>query len=96
MSSRRLLALIDGLPQDPEKSALWRERMDWDWSNQQYLTATLLNEIRLLRADQAAIHAGTRMDVNLAKSPAQQREDDQMRERRDTARADIMRQLKRD
>lgn len=93
MSSRRLLLLISVLLAD-EDSMLAKERRDGDWSESQYIAARAANEIMLLRADQAALHAGKRMDITLLQSPAQREEDDKMREKRDTARRDIMSQLK--
>ncbi len=91
MSSRRLLVLIDALPDD---SAFWRERRDGDWSAQEYINAAVVNELRLLRADQAAIHADNKMEVNLVESPAQVRQDEELAERTRNARKHIMSQLK--
>lgn len=93
MSSRRLLLLIDVLIAD-EDSMLSIERRDGDWSESQYLAARQVNETMLLRADQAALHAGKRMDISLLQSPGQREEEDQLREKRDRARSDIMKQLK--
>ena len=93
MSSRRLLLLIDALTAD-EDSMLSRERRDGDWSEKQYIAARQANETMLLRADQAALHAGKRMDVSLLQSPAQREEEDKLREKRDTARNNILSQLK--
>jgi hypothetical protein len=90
MSSRRLLALIDALPDD---SAYWRERRDGDWSEKEYLDGILVNEIRLLRADQAAI-AGTEMKVNLVKSPAEREEKKAEEDKFHAARAHILGALK--
>lgn len=93
MSSRRLLVLIEAIADDPN-SALSIERRDKDWSELQYLTAGMLNEIRLLRADQAALHAGKRMDISLVKSPAQTEEDEELREKHEIARKNILSQLR--
>lgn len=90
MSSRRLLALVDSLP--PE-SAYWRERRDGDWSLEEYVRAATVNEIRLLRADQAAIHADHKMDINMINSPAQDREHEELVEAHHTARSMINAQL---
>ena len=78
MSSRRLLCLLDALPDD---TAYWRERRDGDWSAREYINAAIVNELRLLRADQAAIHADSKMDVSLVESPSQQKQDEDMAER---------------
>lgn len=91
MSSRRLLCLIDALPDD---SNYWKERRDGDWSAQEYINAAVVNELRLLRADQAAIHADNKMDFNLVESPAQQKQDEELAEKSRKAREIIMAQLK--
>jgi hypothetical protein len=67
MSSRRLLVLLEGLPDD----SLYRKaRRDGDWSDGEYLRAALINEVRLLRVDQAALQ-GQKMEATLLRSPAQ-------------------------
>lgn len=91
MSSRRLLCLIDALPDD---SAYWRERRDGDWSWEQYMTATLINEVRLSRADNAAIHAGHKMDINLVESPAEAREQEKLADRQRSVREHVLAQMK--
>jgi hypothetical protein len=68
MSSRRLLVLVETIALN-EDSAFCRERRDQDWSERDYFNATLVNEIKLLRAEQAAIHAQYDMKVNLFESP---------------------------
>lgn len=89
MSSRRLLVLLRFLPDDSEfKKAL----RDGDWSHQQYLDAGLLNEIRLLRVDQAAL-SGQSMDYSLLESPAQIEQRERDAERYRNVRTDILRQL---
>jgi len=70
LSSRRLCALIDSLPDD---SAYARERRDGDWSFGQYVDVAVVNELRLLRADNAAIHASHKMKLSLVESPTEQR-----------------------
>jgi hypothetical protein len=92
MSSRRLLVLIQALESDPD-SMLSRERRDGDWSEQEYINATLVNELRLLRADSAAIHAGHKMDLNMVESPTQLRSTEDLSERQRAAREHIMSQL---
>ena len=90
MSSRRLMCLIDALPDD---SAYWKERRDGDWSATEYINAAIVNELRLLRADQAAIHTEEKMDINLVESPSQRKQDEQLAERSRQARSRIMSEL---
>lgn len=90
MSSRRLITLIETLPPD---STYWRERRDGDWSEQEYINATILNELRLLRADNAAIHAGHKMDINLVESPAQAQEQEHLAERQRSVREHVLAQM---
>ena len=91
MSSRRLLCLIDALPDD---SAYWKERRDGDWSVKEHLEAAMVNELRLLRADQAAIHADNKMDIDLVKSPSQRKEQEDLADRSRQARQRVMSELK--
>jgi len=49
MDSRRLIALLDGLP-DKSMFKTWAVR-GGDWSDQQYVQARLVNEVALSRAD---------------------------------------------
>jgi len=86
MSSRRLLCLIDALPDD---SAYWKERRDGDWDDRMYLLAAQVNEMRRLRADQAAIHADVKMDVDPVVSPAQERAEDSLRGKHEAVRDHI-------
>lgn len=67
MSSRRLLVLLKGLDAESEYQTA---RRDGDWSDKQYMRAAQVNELRLLRVDQAAIN-GSKMDAVLMESPAQ-------------------------
>lgn len=93
MSSRRLLVLIGALEQDPD-SSFSRERRDQDWSLREYMEAALVNELRRLRADQAAIHAGQKMDVDPVQSPAQTQEEESFAGKFKDARNHIMSQLR--
>ena len=93
LSSRRLLCLIDALEKE-ENSSYAKERRDGDWSPREYLEAAMVNEMRLLRADQAAIHTETKMDINLVESPAQRKQDEELAERARQARQRIMSELK--
>ncbi|BCP41429.1 hypothetical protein MINTMi27_15220 [Mycobacterium intracellulare] len=92
MSSRRLLVLIDALEHDPS-STLYRERRDWDWTEEEYLRAAIVNELRLLRADQAAIHAKHDMKIELVPSPQQEKQDQELAERTRAVRQHILDQL---
>lgn len=63
MTSRRLIALLDGLPEE-SMFKRWAVR-GGDWSEAQYLQARLVNEVALSRAD------GKGYTPQLVKSPAQ-------------------------
>lgn len=68
-----------GLPEDSETKKAMREG---DWSEQQYMTARLINELAYFRADHAAVHANHKMRVEPIESPAQRaerRKEDQQR-----------------
>jgi hypothetical protein len=67
MSSRRLLVLLKGLDDESEYQTA---RRDGDWSDKMYMRAATVNELRLLRVDQAAIN-GEKMEATLMESPAQ-------------------------
>ena len=54
-----------------EKSAFKTAYRDYDWSGERYMWAGILNEIRIMRADNVAIHNGEKMDAILLKSPSQ-------------------------
>lgn len=92
MSSRRLLCLIAALPDD---STYQKERRDGDWSADEYLKAAMVNELRLLRADQAAIHTENKMDVSMVESPSQSRKQEEQAERARMARQRVMADLNR-
>jgi hypothetical protein len=93
MSSRRLLILIDELQADP-RSALARERRDQDWSLEEYLQAGLVNELRRLRADNAAIGAGQKLDVVTVDSPAQRAESEEDSKRFTEVREHLLSQMR--
>lgn len=90
MSSRRLLCLIDALPDD---STYMKERRDGDWSDQEYINAAIVNELRRLRADNAAINADFKMDVHMVESPAQAMEHENLNERSKQVRQHLLSQL---
>lgn len=92
MSSRRLLTLIRFLEADSD-SNLAREWRDGDWSDREYLMAASVNEMRRLRADQAAIHAQHELPVDLVKSPAQQIEHEGHVQKHHDVREHLMSQL---
>jgi hypothetical protein len=50
MSSRRLLVLLKGLDAESEYKTATR---NGDWSDKTYMRAATVNELRLLRVDQA-------------------------------------------
>lgn len=69
LSSRRLLVLLVGLKDTSLFKTMYRD----DWSDERYMLASILNEIRILRADNVAIHSSQKMEPFLLKSPSQQR-----------------------
>jgi hypothetical protein len=93
MSSRRLLLLIDKIQSDPD-SMLARERRDQDWSLKEYLEAGLVNELRRLRADNAAIHAQQKLDVVTVDSPAQREESEEEQSRFRDVREHLLSQMR--
>ena len=77
LDSRRVLALLDGLP-DESSFKTWALR-GGDWTQDQYVNARIVNEIALSRAD------GKGYMPNMLKSPMQLADDeatDQWRHRR--------------
>lgn len=89
MSSRKLLALLEHLPDD---SAFKKATRNGDWNFGEYLQAGVLNEIRLLRIDQAALN-GQKMDAELLESPAQIERREELNREREVHRAGILAQL---
>lgn len=85
MDSRRLLTLLDGLP---EESAFhtWAVR-GGDWSDDQYVQARLVNEVALARAD------GKGYMPDLLKSPMQIARDDEAEKYRARRHDETLRQL---
>jgi len=90
LSSRRLCALVEALPDD---SAYARERRDGDWSFSQYIDVAVVNELRLMRADNAAIHASHKMKLNLVESPMEQQVQVEMDERVSELRRHVLEKL---
>jgi len=77
VTSRRFLTLIDGLP-DESLFKTWAVR-GGDWTQAQYITARLVNEVALSRADGKGYHP------ELIRSPTQmaaEQAEDEWRRRR--------------
>lgn len=89
LSSRRLLTLLEFLP---DKSAFKTSARE-DWSDEEYVQVGILNEIRMLRGDQAAI-AGHEMDPVLLESPRQLREREEYREEQKLVRDGLLKHLR--
>lgn len=89
LSSRRLLALISKLPDRSLFKAEWRR----DWSQDQYTEAAILNEIRIMRAENAVFAGREYREPMLVKSPRQQEADRLDAELKDDIRAGIRAQL---
>jgi hypothetical protein len=81
--------LLEGLPED----SLFRTAMrDGDWGLDTYVQAGILNELRLLRTDQAAVN-GHKMEVSFVESPAQVERREETEREREAQRAGILAQL---
>lgn len=89
MSSRKLIALLEHLPDD---SAFKKAHREGDWSFNEYVAAGIVNELRLLRTDQAAIN-GQKMDTILIESPAQLEKKHEVEVLHQAQRAGILAQL---
>lgn len=87
MDSRRLIALLDGLP-DESSFKTWAIR-GGDWSDDQYVQARLVNETALSRAD------GKGYMPSMLKSPMQIAEDNAADEYRAKRHQDTLRELQR-
>ena len=83
------MVLLKDLDEDSAFKNAYRE----DWPESKYLEVGVINELRLIRADQAAMHANEKMEPMLIKSPAQTRAEEFDNERRLAIRAGIMAQL---
>lgn len=64
-----------------------------DWDDQQYMWAGILNEIRILRADQVALHSQQKMEPVLLKSPREQAAEDEKAQQHQALRTGILAQL---
>jgi len=89
LSSRRLLIVLRNLPDDSSFKNAMRE----DWSEDKYIQVGILNEARLMRADNAAFEQ-VEMEPMLIKSPKQQEAEQADAEAKLALRAGIMEQLK--
>lgn len=89
MSSRRLLVLINALG---PKSDYQTARRNGDWCDEEYTQAAAVNEIKLLRVDQAGLN-GQKMETTLLESPAQRLAKADVEEEHTAVRAGILAQL---
>jgi hypothetical protein len=85
MDSRRLLTLLDGLPND-SSFKLWAVR-GGDWTEAEYVQARLVNEVALSRAD------GKGYMPELLRSPMQVAHDNAADEYRNRRHQDALREL---
>jgi hypothetical protein len=86
IDSRRLLTLLDGLPEESSFKK-WAIR-GGDWTEDQYVQARLVNEVALSRAD------GKGYMPELLKSPMQIAADDTADEYRNRRHQDALRELR--
>lgn len=89
LSSRRLLAVLELADEDSPFKNAFRE----DWSTEKYIRVSVLNELRLMRADNVAMHVEKEIPANLMKSPSQLRAEEVQTEYKFDIRSGIMRQL---
>lgn len=66
-----------------------------DWSQEEYVEVGILNELRLMRCDNVAMHAQKQVEPFVLKSPAQLRADEDDSENKRQIRGGIMAQLMR-
>lgn len=89
LSSRRLILLVFKLPDDSLFKTEWR----LDWSPKQYNDAAILNELRIMRAENAVFAGREYREPILMKSPRQQEADQIDEELKNDIRAGIRAQL---
>lgn len=89
LSSRRLMVILKNLSEESAFKDAYRE----DWSEEKYIRVGVLNELRIMRADAAAMHADHKMEPMIIKSPAQLLYDDQDSDHKLAIRGGIMAQL---
>lgn len=68
LSSRRVLAVLKHLPDDSTFKVAYRE----DWSQERYIQVAILNELRIMRSDNAVLQGRDPIDHQIVKSPPQQ------------------------
>jgi len=88
LSSRRLLTILKFLPPTSNFQNAYRD----DWTDDRYLAVALVNELRSLRVDQAAL-SGHEMEMVPIKSPRQQESEQAEIEEKHRIRAGIIAQL---
>lgn len=91
MSDRRLLNLLQGLP---ERSALKTALRDGDWPFDLYIIVAILNELRALRADLRAMIGGEDMPYDPVLSPRQRADSDDWRRSAKSVHEDVIAQLR--
>ena len=90
LSSRRLLSFVSQLPESSRFKSVARD----DWDEDRYIQVGILNELRIMRADNVAMHASNKMEPILVKSPAQQKAEEEKEESNLALRGGIMAQLR--
>lgn len=88
LSSRKLLVILKTMPEDSEFKNAFRE----DWSEDKYIQTGIVNELRLMRGDNAVYNHHEMVPV-LLKSPRQQLAEEIDSEQKLAVRAGIMAQL---
>lgn len=90
LSSRKLLVAITGTKETGAFKSAYRD----DWGNEEYMWAMVVNEIRILRADNVALHGdGNKMEPVLLKSPKQTEADEEKAAHNQALRGGILAQL---
>lgn len=70
------MVIVEHLPDD---SATKRAQRDGDWSESEYIRATEVNEIRLMRAEMRAMLGNQSSNPKLIESPSQRTESEDKR-----------------
>jgi hypothetical protein len=91
MSSRRLLLLIERLPEDGAFKTAWR---DGNWTLDRIIAKETLNDLRAFRADIRAMIAQERMPFEPILSPAEEVEGEEGRQLSRDLHDGIMAQLR--
>lgn len=90
-SSRWVWVRVTHLPDD---SATKKAMREGDWTEGQYITARLVNELAFFRADHAAVHAQHKMRPDPIQSPAQRREREEGRRQYREVRSMLLAQMR--